>query len=345
MNIDSLTDTLVVFERQVPITITCNSQKNNNGVIEVDDLNNKLISIIDNGDTKIGRLVSYSGNEPILFYNRTTKGIRVVDVGDMIDLPIDFIQGTQYYLGAKVILAKYSGDYMFDTNIVEPYQVFKVFLDDGREIKSFIIEEGKIKVTGTDRLYVSDFSELIVYMYKENSLKKSSEFKIEYMGYTIIYDEGQFMEGEYLEDVLGMEVDCFESLEVSQNVTKDDYKKDFHVSSRTIINSVENVINFDLFNRNGIRDVVTSFNNVEFRVVLCNRIFGRVVIINNCRIVDSISLTYEKSLNKKKFSVSCGNYIDITLSNPSYYGLDRYGRGTYSEGRQVFNSARRGGFR
>lgn len=343
MTIDSLVDTSVYFEKKVPLSITCNSTQNNDGVLKVDNNNNNLLSIIDSGDTMLGRLTSYSDDNAILFHNPTTNNIRIVRVGDDINLPIDFIQGTRYYLNAKILIGAYEGDYTFNTNLTEDVNIFKIFLDDGREIKSYLVDNGKIRVTGTDRLYVNDLSEIILYTYKSTHINDALTFKIDYMGYSSIYDEHEFLDGDYFDTIIGMEINNFESLEISQNVTNDIIKKDFYVSSKSIVNTVENSIIFDLFNISGVKDVVTSFDGVEFRIILCNRHFGRVTIVNNCRLDDSISLIYEKEKNKKKFNVLAGNYIDINLSTPSYYGLDKYGTGNYGIGKQIFNSSRRGG--
>ncbi len=58
---------------------------------------------------------------------------------------------------------------------------------------------------------------------------------------------------------------------------------------------------------------------------------------------DGVSFSLEKEKNTKRYTINCGNYIDINLSSPSYYGKKRYSKGNYGVGTQIYNSARNGG--
>lgn len=348
--IDNLTATNVYFEKKIPITITCDNIKNNSGIIKQDDLGNLLVSIIDSGDTNLYRLKQYNGEDSVLLYNENDHKLRLVESGDIIDMPLDFTKGTRYFVGAKKVFGVYSGNYTFTTEISD-YEIFKIFLDNGREIKTYTVEDNIINITGIDRMYIDDFSELIIYVYKYNTTNnivtkegvKDFSFVLEYYGYEAIWDVEEFISGEYFETFTGQEVICFDSLEVSQSVTKDSEKSNFSNSPKSRINSVDNSVELNIFNASEIMDLIQYIGSEEFRMVLVNSIFGRVVLINNCQINNGVSLIFEKERNVKRFTLTCGNYIDVNLSNPLAYGKGRYGRGLYGNGTQIWNSARRGG--
>lgn len=363
MIIDNLTATDVFFERKIPITISCNQEKNNDGILREDNLGNKLISVIDSGDTFLGRLVKYSGTGGVIFYNEPTKKMRFVYEGESINLPIDFVKGTKYYVGARKIYGTYNGNYTFSADIGED-EIFKVFLDNGREINSYTIRDNTITLLGSDRLYIDVLSELIIYTYKYNNMdgyvsigverdEKNSnpmlnqmnttyELEIEYLGYETIWDADRFMTEEYFETFAGEEAICFETLEVSQSIVKDSEKSNFSNSSKSIINSIDNSVNMDTFDGDEVFDIVQYMGADEFRILLVNPVFGRIVLINNCQINNGVSLIFAKEKNTKTFTVNCGNYIDIKLSDPSEYGMGKYGRGQYGDGTWIINSSRRG---
>lgn len=340
MIIDNLTATNMYFEKKVLINITCNSEQNSDGRIVVDDLGNSLVNIVDSGDTNLYRLKS--STKRIMFYNETDKRIRIVSEGELIDMPLDFSKGTRYFLDSRREYGFYRGDYTFEVANLSEYKVFKIFLDDGREITSYDIEDNNVILKGVDRLYIDSFSEIIVYMYKETT-SANYPFVLEYYNYENIIDIESFIDGSYFETFVGNETNCFESLEISQSVTKDSEKRNFSNVARSRINSVDNSVDLNLFNGSDEVDLIQYIGRDEFRIVLVNPVFGRIVIINNCYIINGISLIYEKEKNYKKVALTCGNYIDINLSNPSEYGMGRYGRGQYGTGTQIFNSSRRGG--
>lgn len=348
MIVDSLTSTQVFVEKKIKITITCNNTKNSNGVIEIDDLENKLISIIDSGDTNLYRLSSYKGTDYVLLYNEDTRKLRMVQEGDMINIPIDFTKGTKYYVGAKRVYCSNPSNYIFNCDLRDT-RIFKVFLDNGRELTSFRSDEDSIEITGNDKSYINDLSEIIVYTYVSNSTRTTLmsnvdySFQIEYYGYDGIYDEDMFFEGTYFETMIGEEITTFESMEVSQTTIKDSVRRNFANVSSSIINAVENSLEMNTFMAEGLVDLPQYVGRDEFRIIAINNSFGRIVLINNCMLKDGVSLIYEKEKNLKRYTISCGNYIDINLSNPSYYGRGRYGRGAYGIGTEIYNSARVGG--
>ena len=349
MIIDNLTATETYVEKRMKIPITCNDKHNSNGIIEEDDLGNKLVSIVDSGDTYLYRLSDYKGKDGIILYSEETKQMRLVHKGDDINLRVDFGKGIRYYVGAKRVIATERNEYVFKCELSDA-NIFKVFLDTGREIKSYTFDASGITVSGADRLYIDDFSELIIYTYTSNSsttymnLKETidNSFVIEYYGYDSIWDLDGFISGEYFKGFKGIEIISFDNLEISQSISKDSIKKNFNNSAITRINAIENTVSLNIFNVSDTQDLVHYIGTSDFRILLINPIFGRIVLINNCKIDDGVSLIFEKERNYKKIGIVCGNYIDINLSNPSEYGLGRYGRGQYGNGVEIWNSARRG---
>ncbi len=347
MIIDNLTGTQLFVEKKTRITITCNNIKNNNGVLETDDNDNKLISMIDSGDTRLYRLTSYKGDGSVLFYNENTKDMRMVQEGDVIDMTLDFIQGTKYFVGAKKIYVGKPNKHKFSCDLTNLH-IFKVFLDNGKELKNYRLENDGITVMGNDRLYVDDLSEIVVYVYVSNSTKTilgskyNYSFAIEYFGYEAIFDLNEFIDGNYFDNLTCEEITLFESLELDQSVVKDSTRRDFSNAVRSRINSISNVIDMSTFIGDDTIDLPQHVGGDEFRLIIINPIFGRIVLVNNCTIDDGISFIYDKEKNTKKYNINCGNYIEINLSRPSLYGKKRYGRGYYGDGTTVQNSSRQG---
>lgn len=348
MNIDSLTSTEVYVEKKVLITITADAKTNNRGILEVDDKGNKLISIVDSGDTHLYRVSEYKGTDSILFYNSTTKQLSLAKEKENINVDIDFEKGTQYYCGAKRMVCKNSNKNVFNCDLTG-YRIFKVFLDNGREITSYNSDDTTITILGNDRLYLDEFSEITVYVYTTNSTKPilmsnvDYSFKVEFFGYEAILDLNEMLEGNYFQMFKGDEVTLFDSLELSESVTKDTTRSYFAVSSESRVNAVENSIDLQTFIGDGSIDLPQYIGTDEFRMICVNPTFGRIVFINNCFFKDGVSPIYTKERNSKKYKISCGNYIDINLHNASLYGMKRYGRGQYGEGTLIYNSARKGG--
>lgn len=348
MIIDSLTGTQLFVEKKTKITITCNNIKNNNGVLETDDNDNKLISMIDSGDTKLYRLTSYKGDGSVLFYNENTKKPRMVQEGDIIDMALDFTKGTKYFVGAKKIYVDKPSKYKFSCDLTDLH-IFKVFLDNGKELKSYRLENDGITIMGNDKMYIDDLSEIVIYAYTSNSTKtilgskQNYSFTIEYFGYEAIFDLNEFMDGEYFNILTCEEITLFDNLQLEQTVIKDGVRRDFLNAVKSRINSISNSIDLNTFIGDDEIDLPQHVGRDEFRLIAINQSFGRILLINNCTIDDGVSLDYDKEKNGKRCNISCGNYIDINLSNPSLYGVRRYGRGYYGDGTTIYNSSRIGG--
>lgn len=343
MVIDNLTSTDVYIEKKQLIKIICDKTTNSNGLLEIDALNNPLITMIDSGDTPLYRLSEYSGNKKVMLYNPTTKQLRLLGNGEFIDINIDFIKGTQYFLEAERIKSTNVNKNIFNINL-NGNNIFKIFLD-GTELTRYDIdrENNTITILGIEKNLLDDFSQIVCWTYKSNTIPASSndKFVIEYYNYQTIWDQESFHDGTYFESFKGEELNTFDSLSINQSITKTNYKNNFNNSYRNIINSVENTIDINIFN---ISDKVTMtqyVGNEEFRMILNNPLYGRVVLINNCRLDNGVSLSFEKEKNLERLSIPCGNYIDIQISDPSIYGKGKYGKGQYGSGAWIYNSARR----
>lgn len=360
--IDSLTGTEVYVERKTISGIIGNSTTNNSGTLEIDAYGNALISNIDSGDTPLYRLSVYNGADSLMLYNPTTKHIQMAKQGDLLNIDIDFERGTKYYIGAKLLKSTGKTRNTFDIQL-NGLNVLKVFLD-GREIKTYTINLNTITVTGSDVALLDIFSELVVYAYSttiinlfEYSVNKSeiesstylnfknkmiNMFEIEYYQYETIWEQSSFTDGTYYETMRGEEVVCFDSVSISQNITKTNYRGGFRYSTESRVNSIDNTADFDIFSTSNLIDMVQWAGNSEFRMLFVNPVFGRFVLLNNCKIDNGVSFVFDKAKNTKKFTLSCGNYIDIKVSNPSVYGKGKYGKGLYGSGTFVTNSHRRG---
>lgn len=337
MVIDSLTATDVYVEKREIAKIIGNKTTNNKGILEIDNYGNELISVIDSGDTPLYRLSKYSGTDGLLLYDPTTKNMQIANSGDLLKVNVDFERGTKYYIGAKLMKSNVRTNNVFTVELGELIPL-KVFMD-GREITSYSSNQNSITISGTDRLLIDTFSEIVVYAYKTTNITDSTEFEIEYYQYQNIWDKELFFSEVYFQETMKLEpIQCFESLSINQNVTKTVYRGGFRKSSKTKVNSVDNTADFDIFDASELVDMVQWVGRSEFRIVLINNQFGRCVILNNCRVNNGVSLIFDKSKNSKKFTLSCGNYIDIKVGEPSVYGEGRYGKGLYGTNTYIYNS-------
>ncbi|MGL4425062.1 MAG: hypothetical protein ACRCTC_02270 [Cetobacterium sp.] len=363
MIIDSLTSTKVYVEKKGLVTIIGNSSTNNLGLLEVDSNNNKLISNIDSGDTPLYRLSEYNGAGGLMLYNPTTKSIQIAHRGDFLNVGIDFEKGTRYHVGAKLLKATKHRGRVFEIQLARLI-VFKVFMD-GREIRHYEKTDNSITVIGNDGLMVDDFSELVIYAYedtrlfddtfvgtrkenqsltpKEFAISSSNSFEIEYYQYERVLDLESFKDETYFDEFKGIAVDCFESTSISQSVSKTMYRGGFRFANNTRLNSIDNTADFNVFGASGLVDFVQYVGNEEFRIIFLNMEYGRFILLNNCIIDNGVGIVLEKEKNTKKFTLSCGNYIDINMSGEDGYGKKRYGRSIYGSGIWVYNSHKIGG--
>lgn len=334
MIIDSLTNTKLFVEKRKPVNIIVNKNTNNNGILEIDENKNPLISELDSGDTELYRLESYNGEDGVLLYNPTTKAMQLAKSGDFLRITIDFEKGTKYYTGAKVITSSKvnvtEGSFIVDE--LGGKNILKIFMN-GREIKSYRISLNKIFVLGMDKSLLDYHSDIVIYAYDSNSISNEIEIVIKYYQYNKIFDVDSFFDETYFQDnFTGEEFINFESLSVEPQVERTMYKRNFGFSKKFRINSISNRVDLNLFLVSGIRDFIEYVGSSEFRILLVSSLFDRIVIINNCSVSDGVSLVYDKSKNGKKFNIECGNYIDIYKSKPHPYNKGKYGRYKYGGG-------------
>lgn len=336
--IDNLTATDVYVEKRNLVKILCNNEKNNKGMLEVDENGNNLISNIDSGDTPLYRVSKYTGEGSVLFYNPTTKNMQIVGQSDFLNIDIDFERGTKYYLDAKIISSNKRNKSVFDIELGD-YIPLKVFLD-GREINTYVSDRNTLTIKGTDTLLLDIFSEITVYVYKTTNINSPSiELELEYYQYDSIWDKESFFSDIYFEETLKLiPLKCFESLSITQNVGKTTYRDRFMKSSRTKINYIDNISELEIFDTTVDIDMTQWCGREEFRLIFINPHFGRCILLNNCKIDNGISIVFDKSKNTKKFNLSCGNYIDIKIGEPSAYGAGKYGKGLYGTNTYIYNS-------
>lgn len=366
MVIDTLTSTNVYVEKQQPITVSRSINKNNNGILLEDDLGNSLVSNIDIGDSTFV-LSYYNGFDGIIFHNVTTDKFQLAYAGDTINVGFDFTKGTRYYIGAKKITIKSQTKNKFKI-ITNGYRIFKIFLDNGLELKEYIIDNGYLSITGNDNIYIDDFSEITVYVIKEYNIKSENQlsisrdennelttldfniskyivgsfksldvmrdeensstqlnyssdilnnydFKLTYMGYPTIYDKDRFFDSYF--DTNGMELLCFERLSISNSIEKDSFRTFFRNSDKTTIRKIVNSCEIEVFNDSEFKDFTQFIKQDEFRFVLVNPSYGRVFILNNCRINNGMNIVFQKEKNTKSLNISSGNYIDISTNDNS----------------------------
>lgn len=341
MIIDNLTATNVYVEKRKMLTITANQDANNSGVLVVDDNNNQLVSIIDTGDTALYKLKSYNGEGGLMLYNPITHHIQIAQEGSFLNVGLDSIKGTRYFLNAKRIISSSVKGTTFQLQL-NGLKIFKLFLDNGMEVSDYTIEGNTITVNGLQRGFIDDFSKLVAFCYESIEITDSNtSFQIEYMGYDIIFNLDRFMDEEnFIPPIFnGREVTVFESLIVNSSTTRESFKSNFEYRGKGVIQSVKNTFDLSLFGASDIEDIYSYLGSDEFRVICVNPTFGRVILINNCYIENGTSINLEKEKNLKRTTVDCGNYIDIISSYTEAYGTGRYGTGVYG-GMRIINSHR-----
>jgi hypothetical protein len=337
MTIDCLSDTDVYVERKVEATITVNTTKNENGILEVDDFGNLLVSIIDTGETEYSTLESYSGRDGVMLYNTMTNEIQVCKVGDTIRVRNDYIRGTRYYTGASRVLSTSVNNKTF-TVPINGKKVLKVQLM-GRDIKAFASIDNTIRILGSEAFLVDAFSEITVYLYDE----VPTTFSIKYFTYRKVWDDTM---GDHLfweNDFIGNKLENFNEASISSSVEEDITRNSFGDYSKRTLNSVDNQINMTTFNGSGLFNIVDNILDDEFRIIFFNGYYRRVVLVNNCIISDNVNIIYDKNKNTKSFTIYCGNYIDINNGSTKIYGDGKYGTGGYGGDKTIKNSSRLGG--
>ena len=367
--IDALANTNVYIEKKRLLTITANGVKNNDGYLRLDDFNNPLISKIDSGYTPLYRVKMYKGKEYLMLYNSTTKQIQLVKTGQLLNMSLDFIKGTQYFLEANKFIVSEHKNNVFTTKL-KGYKIFRIFLDNGSEITNYTYNytTNELTIKGLERNYIDDMSELIIFVYKDTDICPSysisverdenvqspdlkftqskledTYFVLEYYNYSSIYDYVNFINEEYFlsSNFVGNEFVCFEKLTINETIDKESYRPNFMPCDISRIKRIDVSCELETFNANSLVDMVQYIGKDEFRILLINSLFGRIVLVNNCILDNGISMIFQKEGNMKNCKISCGNYIDIQVSEQSAYSKGKYGKGQYGSGTWVINSHRR----
>ena len=364
--IDALANTYVYAEKKNLITITANSKRNNDGLLRIDDVDNQLISRIDSGQTTLSKVKKYNGKDYLLLYNPTTKQIQLVKEGMSIDLPIDFIKGVQYYVGAKRVLATKHIDNVFDIDL-EGYHIFKVYLDNGIELTNYVYKNKKLTVRGMERGFIDELSEIVLFIYLDNTIPQGHEFSVsrdennsshllkfedketslefilEYYNYDTVYYFDTFIDNSYFErlEYVGIELVCFDKININENIEKESSRNNFSICDKIRIKKVEVTAELETFDVDEFTDMVQYIGKDEFRLVFINPVSRRIVLLNNCFLDNGIPMVFQKEGNMKTCKLSCGNYIDIKISESIFYGKGKYGKGLYGSGTWVTNSYRR----
>lgn len=343
--IDSLIDTNVYFEKPIEVTISCNKNINQNGTLEKDDKENSLLSNIDSGDTCIGKLTSYNGNDGILIYNSTTKEIELLGVGDISHIDIDFQRGVKYFIGASKVIATRKSGLTFNADIGDK-SIFKVYLD-GREVGLFSNDETTITVQGISSARVDDFSKLTIFVYETNIIADDTEFVFTYNNYETIYLEDSFMSLQYFRDnsFNGEEMEGIETISPSQDIGLTQVRNSFKNADMSVLNKVTNTLDVTSYIFDDYLDLIDVIGLNNFRIILINPFFKRCTIFNNCKIDNGVTLGFEKEANTRTYKLDCGNRIEITVhaNVDGLYGKGLYGKGVYGANTTVVNSANLGG--
>lgn len=364
--IDALANTEVFVEKKKLITITANYTKNNDGYLRVDDSNNPLISMVDSGHTPLYRVKEYTGKDYLMLYNQTTKQMQLVKTGHFINISVDFVSGVKYFLNAKRILVTQHTKNIFHVDL-KGYRIFKVFLDNGIELFNYTYDDTSLTVKGLEKNFIEDFTEIVLFVYTGININKEYEitvsrdennskpileyeetqysditFSLEYYNYNSVYDSTSFMDGSYFENgFLGNELLCFDKLTINENIEKETTKNNFRVCDKSIIKSIEVTAELETFDVDDLSDMVQYVGKDEFRLLLVNPVFGRIFLINNCILNNGVPMTFQKESNMKNCKISCGNYIDIKITDSREYSRGKYGKGMYGSGTWIINSHRR----
>lgn len=342
--IDSLVDTNVYFELPIALNITCNATKNQDGKMAKDDSDNSLVSMIDSGDTFLGKLESYNGSDGLLLYNETTNEMEILAQGDLCKVHIDFRKGLNYYIGAKKIIATRQSGFVFDADIGTK-QVFKIFLD-GREVLFYTKTSTTITVQQVSSAIIDDFTKLVVILYDTNAITDSTEFVISYNNYKTIYHQDTFMNLAYFKDIdfRGQNMESIQSVNPNQEVTKTNIRNGFKDSDLSLINKVKNTLDVVSYIIEGQSDLTEVVGSNDFRVILINPFAHRLLIFNNCRLDRGISFKYDKGGNTRSYALDCGNTIEINVHEENgSYGEGLYGKGLYGTNTYIVNSSYIGG--
>lgn len=340
MIIDNLTSTEIYFEMKENMIITCNKNINNNGLIEKDSHDNNLISPIDIGDININKLTNYNGELGVLLYD--DNFMKLVHNNEDVNIPINFKKGLKYLIEVKI--NEYNCDInqnFIITDDISQFKIFKIFLDNGQELQ-YRLEDNKIIILGVEKNYIDKFSTISVILYKDNKITNEITFNLEYLGYHTIFDKDSFFNGDYFEKFPSFELATLEEFSFTKNIVKEDIHAQFNHKNQPVINNINTSVDIQVFEANQIIDMIQYVADNEFRLIVANLQFGKIILINNCRVENEVSLNFEKEKNTKKTTLSCSNYIDIRTSQPSVYSKGKYGKMSYSSGDiWILNSSRR----
>ncbi|MGL5961941.1 MAG: hypothetical protein ACRCZ0_08310 [Cetobacterium sp.] len=334
MIIDNLADTGLFIDTKTTCSITISPELNKDGVLSEDNFGNNLISIIDSGYTPLGMLVKYHGGSGLLIHNTSTQQHGVFVEGDVIGIPVDFDKGLRYYLDAEVVYPQGRDNDKFIVDL-KGKRIFKISVD-GKNITNYSQTTDGIIIKGVDALLLDRFSELVVYIYSDTPPQNYGDIvaQISYKQYRSIEvwdnnEEG--LDTSYLEGGEVLEVNTFEKLNISPTVTHTEIGRPFSSGYDFITNSSNLKVSLDIFFASEEVPIDKYVGDSEFRLVLSNPIFGRCILVNNCRLDGTDGLTLDKAKNVANISIRASNLVDILVSKSTTYGEDEYSKGGFGK--------------
>lgn len=357
MYIEGLTTTKVVVEKKTMSSIDSNNVLNKDGTLNIDELNNILVSDVDGGDTELYRLTKYTGGGKLLIYNKSLNMTQLVSSGEFVDILLDYRLGTRYFLGADIVKLKDKEGHKFKYAF-GGVKVFKVFLE-GLELKNYRVAEDGIEVLGNDIYKINNLTELVVYTYITNKIennklsvsKKDSSsdtsmtytdgstytFSIEYEQYMSIHPKMESIE-DYLSESNSFDVHHIGDISLTNTTEKSDYITYGKSRKSEVYNNINHSLSFQSFGVGGAKPLHHILGGDVFRVLLIDEMWGRLTILHDCSLQWGTNRNYTKNGNNIDVTINGGGLIDIIPIEGRAYSSYSYGKLTYDGDKMVYNS-------
>lgn len=337
--IDSLGDSSVYVEKYSSQTITINSTKNQNGIIEVDDNGNDMIGIYDIGAVDLGNLTTYTYTDKLLIYNDQVDKWGLYSQGEEIRETINWVNGSKYYIKAKYISSDtFSGKtFTIDT---AGKNIFKVYVN-GREVSTYTRTDSQITVLGIDAMFVDvNINEMTVVVYDSNQTL-SDDIVITYQGVSVIFDFEEFIKTGYFDNKpLVREITIFENLtdnhEKEMSIIKNGFRK------RGVDVNLGDLFNLEIQTKTG-KDFVNYLSFLRkdvHRTIIVNPYNENIIIYNNQKIINGTSKNYDKDGNVTRVQATTDNKITVYTEVERAYGEGEYGLHVYGTKYAIHNTSR-----
>lgn len=313
--------------KEIPIEIS--STSNFSGIL-TKDVNGNFLNNVEKGTQRLKSCTSFPYNKPMLLYN--DLGYEIID-GKFSDyskfLNLLKTEHTKYGLGFERLSTTTHSNFKFMMNLTG-YNVYKVYLNGSLLLEnSYEVSSSGVTITGFQKFGIRENSQnkltVLAYLRNENIIGTTT---FTYEGVDRL-DLVSILNSDLSQFDNSLKITQFQEYTTTQNKTLYQYKQNFGIISRDIVNDINNQMNIQLYDESGAVDLREYAGNSRFRIVGINLMTKKIKIYTNCKISSGVQESLSLNPTTKTYSIDYEDKIDTNIADLIAYGDGHYSAGYY----------------